>query len=85
MIIDEIIVSGGGVNNNFLLDLLKENLSEIKILKLEDIGFDSSIKEALAFVVLANETLNYNPSNVKSATGANKFVILGQVNYVIKD
>ena len=83
--VDEIIVSGGGANNNFLLDLLKENLSEIKILKLEDIGFDSSIKEALAFVVLANETLNYNPSNVKSATGANKFVILGQVNYVIKD
>lgn len=82
--IDEIIVSGGGAYNNFLMDLLKDLLPNIKVLKLEDIGFDSSIKEALAFVILANETLNFNYSNVKSATGANKNVILGQVNYVLK-
>ena len=85
MNVDEIIISGGGAYNKFLLELLKENMSNTKILKLEDIGFDSSSKEALAFVILANETLNHNPSNVKSATGASKSVILGQINYVLKD
>jgi len=82
--IDEIIVSGGGAYNEFLLEILKEHLSETKIIKLEEIGFDSSSKEALAFVVLANETLNYQGSNVKNATGADKSVILGQVNYYLK-
>ncbi len=83
--VDEVIISGGGVYNDFLLELIEENLQGTKILKLEDIGYDSSIKEALAFVVLGNETLNMNYSNVKSATGARKNVILGQVNYVLKD
>jgi len=85
MNVDEIIVSGGGVYNGFLLELLKGYLSDVKILKLEEIGYNSSIKEALAFVILANETLNLNTSNVKNATGAKKSVILGQVNYVFKN
>ncbi|MCD6482227.1 MAG: anhydro-N-acetylmuramic acid kinase, partial [Candidatus Izimaplasma sp.] len=82
--IDEIIISGGGAYNDFLIELLKEQFTNIKILKLEDIGFNSSSKEALAFVILANETLNFDYSNVKNATGANNSVILGQVNYYLK-
>lgn len=83
--IDEILVSGGGAYNKYLVDLLKDNFEGIKVLTLEDIGMNSSLKEALAFVVLGNETLNMNYSNVKSATGASKNVILGQVNYVFKN
>jgi len=83
--IDEIIISGGGSYNDFLIELLKEQFSNIKVLKLEDIGFNSSSKEALAFVILANETLNFNYSNVKNATGANNSVILGQVNYYFEN
>ncbi len=81
--VDEIVVSGGGVYNIFLMELLQVNLPDIKIRKLEDLGYNSSIKEALAFVILGNETLNMNYSNVSSATGAKKSVILGQVNYVL--
>ncbi len=84
LVVDEMIISGGGVYNDFLLELIGENLQGIKILKLEDIGYDSSMKEALAFVILGNETLNMNYSNVKSATGARRNVILGQVNYVLE-
>jgi len=54
------------------------------MMTLEDLGYDSASKEALAFIILGNETLNDQPSNVKSATGADRHVILGQINYVFK-
>ena len=36
-------------------------------------------EEAIAFAILGNETLNHHYSNVKSSTGANRYVILGQI------
>jgi anhydro-N-acetylmuramic acid kinase len=83
--IDEIILCGGGAYNQFLVELIQNGLSNIQIKKLEDVGMDSSSKEALAFIILANETLHMNPSNVVQATGAKKRVILGQVNYYFKE
>ena len=82
--LDEIIFCGGGSYNTYLLEMIAQELPEIKIMRLEDLGYGSASKEALAFVILANETLNLQPSNVKSATGASRHVILGQVNYVFK-
>lgn len=82
--IDEIIFSGGGAYNKYLLEIIKEDLSQIDIITLEDIGYNSSSKEALAFLILGNQTLNRAPSNVLKATGAKEKVILGQVNYVLK-
>jgi anhydro-N-acetylmuramic acid kinase len=38
-------------------------------------------KEAMAFAVLAYETWNRRPSNVPSATGAKRAVVLGKVSY----
>lgn len=83
--IDEIIFCGGGSNNTFLIELIQDQLKFIKISRLEDYGFDSNAKEALAFLILGNETLNMNPSNVIGATGARSRAILGQVNYYFKD
>lgn len=79
--IDEIIFSGGGAYNTFLLELIQRALPHINVKKLEDIGMSSSCKEALAFVVLGNETIHHLPSNLKKATGAKKNVILGQISY----
>ncbi|MEI6432081.1 MAG: anhydro-N-acetylmuramic acid kinase, partial [bacterium] len=45
---------------------------------LED-PLDSDAKEAIAFAILANETLLGNPSNLPSVTGARAPVILGKV------
>ncbi|HBG33428.1 MAG TPA: anhydro-N-acetylmuramic acid kinase, partial [Acholeplasmataceae bacterium] len=82
--LDEIIFSGGGSYNSFLIETIASGLPGISIRKLEDLGYDSASKEALAFIILGNETLNHQPSNVKSATGAKKHVILGQINDVFK-
>ena len=82
--LDEIIFSGGGAKNKYLLELIKKGLPNIEIKKLEDDYFDSQIKEALAFLILGNETLNHNPSNMLKATGAKQKAILGQINYFHK-
>lgn len=83
--IDEIIFCGGGANNLYLIKLIQAKLTPIKIKKLEDCGFDSNAKEAIAFLILGNETLNMNPSNVIGATGAKSRAILGQINYYFRD
>lgn len=56
-------------------------MPEVSILVQEDIGYNSDAKEAIAFVILANETLHKQPSNVPSATGASKPAILGKIQY----
>lgn len=82
--LDEIVFSGGGARNDFLLELVHHYLPSIHIKKSSEFGIDESAKEALAFLILGNETLNMQSSNVKAATGANQFVILGQISYVLQ-
>ncbi|KEI34606.1 anhydro-N-acetylmuramic acid kinase [Francisella sp. W12-1067] len=79
--LDEIIFTGGGAYNNFLIMQIKKLLNQTTILTFEDIGENSDAKEAIAFAVLGNETLHRQYNNVPAATGANQKVILGQVNY----
>jgi len=77
--ITEVIISGGGTLNPVLLQYLKDYLRNISINKIDDFGIPSEAKEALSFAILANETICGNPSNVPSATGARKSVILGKI------
>ncbi|EUJ22761.1 anhydro-N-acetylmuramic acid kinase [Listeria grandensis FSL F6-0971] len=80
--IDEIIISGGGSYNKTLLRYLAELLKgHCEVLTQEDIGYSSDAKEAVAFGLLAYETLHGRPSNVPAATGARDHVILGNVTY----
>ncbi len=83
--IDEIIISGGGANNRTLLNLIQEYVKDVPVVTLESHGYSSDYKEALAFMILANETIHHNPSNVMQATGATRPVILGQVSYVLSE
>lgn len=77
----ELIVGGGGSYNPVMMQLLKETLPEVSVMTQEDIGYSSDAKEAVAMVVLGHRTINRLPSNVPSATGAKKEVILGKVTY----
>lgn len=79
--IEEVILGGGGSYNNTLVRMIQEYLPECKVLIQEDLGYSSDAKEAIAFAVLANETMNRNPSNVIGATGAKERVVLGNITF----
>lgn len=80
--IDELFLSGGGAYNLFLVETINLLFKDVTVSTMEKIGLDSDSKEALAFLVLGNETLHGNTSNVPNATGATKAVIQGQVSYI---
>ena len=75
------IIGGGGAYNSYLLELIRNEIPEVTVMTQEKHGFSSEAKEALAFVILGNQTYHRSPSNVPSATGAKKSVILGQITY----
>lgn len=77
----ELIIAGGGSYNPTLIALIKKYLPQVTVLTQEDLGLSSEAKEAVAMVVLGNQALQHRPSNVPSATGAAKNVILGSVTY----
>ena len=78
---DEVIVGGGGARNPALMQFLRSKLAPIPVLTHTDVGMDGDAKEALAFCVLANETLLGNPANLPSVTGAMRSVTLGSVTF----
>jgi anhydro-N-acetylmuramic acid kinase len=75
----EIILSGGGAKNLTLRRMLGERLESGTFLTQQELGFNSDAKEALAFAILAYHTLLGKPSNVPSATGARRPVVLGKI------
>lgn len=77
--IDTLLIGGGGAHNATLMGYIKGLLPEIEVLTQDDYGYSSDAKEALAFIILGNETLNNSFSNVVSATGAKNKVILGNI------
>ncbi len=77
--IDQVIIGGGGSHNDTLIQMIKEELYPIEIYTQDQLGYSSDAKEAIAFAILGNETLNSHFSNVKSATGAKNNVVLGQI------
>ena len=79
--IDEIIVTGGGVHNAAVMTALRDfpAFPGITIRGLAEGGVSNAAKEAVAFALLAAATLDGEPSNVPSATGASRRVVLGSV------
>ncbi len=75
----QVILGGGGAKNPALRRMLRERLGNAELLTHEQIGIPNSAKEALAFAILAHETLQGKPSNVPSATGAKRPVLLGML------
>jgi anhydro-N-acetylmuramic acid kinase len=75
----QIILGGGGAKNPTLRRLLKEWVENAEFFTHEDFGIANSAKEALAFAILAHETLAGRPGNVPGATGARKLAVLGKI------
>jgi len=75
-----IIVSGGGVHNAFLLNLLKNYLSDDEVINSNDLGLSADAKEAICFGFLAFLLLNGQTGNICSVTGASREVLLGTIS-----
>jgi anhydro-N-acetylmuramic acid kinase len=79
----EFVASGGGTKNATLMGMIREELAPLKmrVRTTDDFGMPSEAKEAAAFALLAYQTWRRLPSNVPSATGAERPAILGKVSY----
>lgn len=75
-----LIVGGGGSLNRCLMEQLRQMLPECRVMTNEDLGLNSSAKEAVAFAVLANETIFASCNNAPSATGARHSVVMGKIS-----
>ncbi len=76
----ELVVSGGGANNPYILELLnKYKTKDYKVITGYDLGINADAKEAVGFVVLGYLRIINKPSNVIKVTGAKKAVSLGSI------
>jgi anhydro-N-acetylmuramic acid kinase len=75
----QLILGGGGAKNGTLRRMLAERIAPATVLTQDDLGNSNAAKEALAFAVLAHQTMQGVPANVPSATGARRPVVLGKI------
>ena len=77
--LDEMIVSGGGAKNGFLLERLARVMSPVEVTTADDHGLSSEAKEAVAFAILAHQTVRGLPGSLPGATGADRPAVLGKI------
>ena len=79
----EYIVAGGGAKNGTLTGMLRGRLEPlgIKVRTMEDLGVPAQAKEGVAFALLAWLTWHRQVGNIRTATGANRGVVLGKVTF----
>jgi anhydro-N-acetylmuramic acid kinase len=77
--VDQLVVSGGGVHNRWLMSRIQKETRPARIVTTASFGVHPDAKEALCFAVLAHETMNGISTNVPSATGASHRTILGKI------
>lgn len=76
----ELLSSGGGVHNQALMTKLRSMLGpSIQFRSIDDFGISPEAKEAVAFAILGAATLDNEPGNLPSVTGAIRPVVLGSI------
>jgi anhydro-N-acetylmuramic acid kinase len=80
----ELFVAGGGAHNATLMRSITQgfNALGVKVATTEAAGLAVEAKEAAAFALLGWLTWHGMPSNIPSATGATRSVVLGKVTRV---
>ena len=78
---DELILTGGGVKNIFLADLINDKFrnNSLRISEISAYGIPPQAKEAISFAILGYLSLNRKHGNIPSVTGARHGVITGKI------
>lgn len=76
---DRVLVCGGGLHNQFLLQRLEQQLPTVAIASTDDFGVNSQAKEAIAIAVLAYWRCHNIPGNLPAVTGASRLALLGDI------
>lgn len=74
---DELIISGGGYKNSFLIELIKTKLESVKVFSTDDFELPTDAKEAVCFAYLAYLNIKRKTGNLPKVTGSSRKVILG--------
>ena len=75
----EWLVCGGGVRNQYLMHLLKEQLAPARVSTTDTEGVPTQAVEALSFAMLARQTLMGENNTICEVTGAGHAVCGGQI------
>jgi len=77
--IEHLLVCGGGVKNQYLMQLLSDALEGVAVSPTDAFGVNSEQMEAMLFAWLAYKRLHYETVGLKAVTGARSDGILGGV------
>jgi anhydro-N-acetylmuramic acid kinase len=76
----EIIVSGGGAKNSFLMERLRASAPKANVLSSSLLGIDPQQKESIAFAYFAKAFVHNELIHLPSTTGATRRVHLGSLS-----
>jgi anhydro-N-acetylmuramic acid kinase len=77
--VDEVYLCGGGAHNSLLVDALQALLHAVPVHTSKKLNIDVDWVEAVAFALLAKQTLENKPSNLPAVTGAKGLRVLGAI------
>ncbi|MBO9605612.1 MAG: anhydro-N-acetylmuramic acid kinase [Paenibacillaceae bacterium] len=75
----EVIVSGGGARNPAMMGMLAKLLPELRLYTSDELGISGDAKEAIAFALLANDTIHGVPNTLPAVTGAAAATVMGKL------
>ena len=76
---DEVYVNGGGARNPLLMRMLADAFDGPTVRTTDELGVNADAKEAMAFALMAHDSLAGLPTNIPGATGATRPVVLGKL------
>jgi anhydro-N-acetylmuramic acid kinase len=79
VVVQRVLLSGGGVRNGLLWHLLEQGLSGLPLARTDEVGVPADLRKALGSGLLAALTLDGVPGNAPSATGAAGSRLLGSL------
>lgn len=76
---NEVIICGGGIHNQTLINALSHDLAQCKVVNAEHYGVNPDFIEAMMFAWLAEKTITKTPLDFRKITGAKQPVIAGVI------